>query len=563
MKIDVKLLVKFLLVSGVFLTLIYSQSLRYPLLNGWDDPEYVTLNSHIRSLDLPHLKSIFFSFSMGNYAPIHILSYALDFRLFGPGQMGHRATNLLIHFLNSILVFLFIRKINRNEGLALVGGLLFAIHPLQVESVAWVSQRKNVLSALFLFLAFLSYTRFSEKGRIPSYGLSVLFFALGLLTKISIVVFPAYIYAYDTFILERNFRWKTSFKYLPFLILAMAAGLITVQAQSVGGIRLEYYGDSWIKSVLLVPTLWWNYLHQILLPLKLSPLYDEKIVASFSLLKLFAMLLFLAAVIFLIFWWGRRKQTISLFWFIWFIVGLMPVSHFIPMVTIMNDRYLYFPMVGIFVILAAIVNNLLLALRPVNRKAVSILLVLLIISPLVLLAQERTRVWADDFTLWSDAVAKFPKQAKARSNLAVTFMDEGEYGRAIPELERALEVDPDLYVGRLNLGACYLQMNNPRSAVEELQKAIRIFGGDPKAHYYLGMAYHLSGKNEQAIPELRWVVDRFPSWNEVTLNLIRICQESGRKEEAEELIRAVRARQQNNINIPVDPEKPGTRLQGE
>ena len=542
------LLLKFVLISGVLVTFIYLQSLGYSLLNGWDDPEYVTQNENILLLDATHIKQIFSSFTMGNYAPIHILSYALDYRLFGPWHFGFRLVNLLIHFLNSILVFLLIRKVNRNEWLALAGGILFAIHPLQVESVVWVSQRKNILSVLFLFLALFSYARFGKKGGILSYWASLIFFALGLLTKISIIVFPLYLLTYDTFVLEKDFHWKRSVKYLPFGILATTAGFITIKAQSMGGIRMEYYGDSWMESVLLIPALWLKYFHQILFPLKLSPLYDEKIVASFPLFKIFTVGVFFALVLFLMFWWSRRKQNVMLFWLTWFLIGLLPVSHLIPMVTVMNDRYLYFPMIGIIGLMATVFNDLLHSFKPEIKKAVTIFLVLLLVYSLSLLAKERTKVWADDFTLWSDAVAKFPNQAKARSNLASTFMGVGKYGKAIPELERVLEIDPNLYVGRLNLGACYLKMNDPRSAAEELRKAIKIFGGDPKAHYYLGMAYHLSGKNEQAIPELRWVVDRFPYWNEVVLNLIRIYQESGRKEEADELIRSTRARQQNNIN---------------
>ncbi|MEK6775303.1 MAG: tetratricopeptide repeat protein [bacterium] len=540
---------RYTLIAAFLISLVYLQSLRYPFLQTWDDPEYVTLNENIRSLDMPHIRRIFTSFSMGNYAPVQILSYAVDYRLFGAGHFGFRVTNLFLHFLNSILVFLLIRKINKIEWIAAVGGLLFAIHPVQVESVAWVSQRKNLLSAFFLLLSFIFYIGSSEERNLRKYWASVVLFSIGLLAKVSIIIFPFYILACDIFVLGKRIRFKQSARYIPFVLLSVSAGLITLQAQSIGGVRAQYYGNSVLESVFVTPMLWLAYIRQILFPFNLSALYDEKVIASFSLAKAAFLAVLFVMLLFLIYWWTRKKQKIALFWLAWFIVGLLPVSHFIPMVTIMNDRYLYFPAIGIFVLMGMCFRILVQMSHPKIVKGFSAALLIGAVTVLCMVSAQRVHVWAGDFELWSDAVSRFPNQAKAGNGLGAYYMSIGENQKAIAEFKKALEINPDLYLARLNLGASYLNISNARSAVDELKKAIHIFDGDPKAHYYLGMAYYLSGMNESAIPELRWVVDRFPNWSEVTLNLIEVYQKSGKKKEADELIHSARSRFKYDIKI--------------
>ncbi|HEY5976088.1 MAG TPA: hypothetical protein VIU41_15245, partial [Geobacteraceae bacterium] len=323
--------------------LVYGQALGHGFLSTWDDPRYVTGNEAIRGVSLDHLRLAFTSYYMGNYAPLQIVSYMVDYTLWGLRAGGFIFTNILLHTMAGLLYF----RLLLNLGLGRLGAWaaagLFLLHPVQVESVAWISQRKNLLAMVFFLLALHAWHRYRQAGG-RWYLLCLVAFLAALLSKSVTVVLPLVLALFDLCLLPAARRQRWLLDKLPFLAVAGLAGLLAYYSQSAefqGG-RMGYLNDSPWQQLLTMLPVFVRYLGLLVWPSRLSAIYqpplktamDGEVVASALLLGLFVLAGWLL--------WRRRRD--SFFWYALFFVGLLPVSHLVPLTTLMNDRYLYFPM---------------------------------------------------------------------------------------------------------------------------------------------------------------------------------------------------------------------------
>jgi tetratricopeptide (TPR) repeat protein len=479
---------------------VYASALGHDFLTNLDDGNYVVGNEAIRGFTWNHLRDAFTRFYVGNYAPLHIISYMADYTLWSLRPAGFLFTNVLLHALNGLLFYFLLERMSGRKLWGFLAAFIFLSHPVQVESVAWVSQRKNLLALFFFLAAFHSYLFYRKKaagqGRLI-YAFSVATFVLSLLSKSVAVILPFVLLLYDLCYLKKDERKRWIADKIPYGIAAVAIAVVAIISQSheFGGGRIPYHGGSPLYTALTMPTVFIRYLVLLLWPAHLSVLYlpplktgiDAAVLSSGFVLVLLGVL-----------GWGlyrRRKELF--FWFALFFIGFLPVSQIIPLVTLMNDRYMYFPMLGAAAFFSAMALAVIDGLLGFRRKLAAgvLCLVLLLLS---WLSWERLTVWRNDVTLWTDTVAKEPESEDAWYNLGKSYYDAGLKDSALAAYSRALVINPAARDVLNNIGAIYMEKGEILTARPFLVEAVSY---DPE--YFngllnLGANYFLSGEFRNA-----------------------------------------------------------------
>jgi len=458
---------------------VYGQILGHEFISNWDDNRYVLENADIQGFGLDNIKAVFTKFYAGNYAPVQMLSYMVDYLLWGMRAGGYLFTNLLLHAVNGLLIYRLFLQLIGDRLAAWSGAALFLLHPVQVETVAWVSQRKNLLALFFFLLAWEFYIVFREKRSEHNrlfYAASLVSFLLAMLSKSIAVIFPVIMLLFDYCypVGQKRFSWRDK---LPYFFAALVATAVALLSQTPdptewggGGGRAGYHGGSAITTLLSMMPVFCRYLGMIVWPSSLAALYDPRLhptpdLAVSAAMVLLVVLTYLAVRLF------RYDRTAG-FWPLFFLVALLPVSQVIPLVTMMNDRYLYFPLIGV----AGLAGHGIVALRLKGLGTRELLLVSLM--PLLLLAMvsfQRAGVWRDAVSLWQDAARKSPGNA-----LVWEALGEAYHHAARPEREaarkaylNAIRISPGSELSRYNLGALYIEQNDLASADLILQELLQ------------------------------------------------------------------------------------------
>lgn len=403
---------------------IYAVTGSFELLFSWDDRLYLIQNETINGFTVAHLKEAFSNYYVGNYAPLNILSYMLDHLLWGLRPVGYHLENGLLHLANGLLFYMLLRRHSLSEWQACSAAWIFLFHPVQVETVAWVSQRKSLLAMIFFLIALIAYQTYAEQqaNRLRYYLLSVASLAAALLSKSVAVILPAALVLYD---LTYDHNGMRSAKHrildkIPFLAVSLGFGVIAIisQSQQVGGGRRDYPGGSPLATIYTMVPVLLSYLRDCFWPNGLSPYYvtiiRQQPDAVFA-VALIALLLLAAFGSHLF-----RTARPLFFWFTFYFIALAPVLQFVPLVTLKNDRYLYMPMLGlaVFVVLCAKQLQKLIPAnwhRPYRWGSVIIMLTL------PLLTFKQTLYWRNDVTIWKRAAAVDPENSVAWLQLAKAY----------------------------------------------------------------------------------------------------------------------------------------------
>lgn len=430
------------LLVGAVPLLLYLRTVGFGFIDSWDDASYVLENPLITALTWSNLQAIFAAPHLGHYSPLQLLSYALEFPLWGRDAGGYHAVNALLHSANAVLLFALVLRLTRDRAVAALVALLFAVHPLNVENVAWIAERKTLLSALFSFACLYAYLDWRGRGGRARYALFLALGLLAILSKATAVALPALLWAYEWALGERPRRWLAP---LPLLAVALWATWMTL-AGHVAGDAIEagalapdvLFGTVYPTSVVL----WWRYIGLLLWPAGLSGFYEATLHHSFLAPAVFFSLAGWLAVAWLALFRGGAQLR---FWFLWFAICFAPVSNIIPINTYMADRYMYLPAIGWFVALG-------LGLRAAHGWLVRRGLrqatpgVLAVCAVLVLgyaaAAWDRTEVWRDEVTFWEDTVRKSPSQYKPRLNLGTAYERRGRLEEAEASYRAALAIWP-------------------------------------------------------------------------------------------------------------------------
>ncbi|HET6370236.1 MAG TPA: tetratricopeptide repeat protein, partial [Nitrospiria bacterium] len=522
--------------------------------NGFvfDDYDLILRSPYIRSFDeFPKL----FGIGMHKYIyrPLRTISYAIDYAIGGLNPLPYHVSNTIYHGITVFLVFLVCRKLSGKDSVGLIAGLLFAAHPIQTDSVAYLSGRRDVLVALFYLWAFYAYMTFRETGRWRHLTVTFFAFVMSMLTKEMAASFPITILGYDLFRHLRNDRngWRAAIakswaeSRLLYVALIGGGAAYAVYVVSHGARRMTgWYGGSILTNFLTVAKVQVYDLYLLLLPLKLKPDYKSFPITT-SPLEPPALLaaLFLVFLLVLIAW-GLKRGALPAFCGLWFFVTLLPVSHIIPHHELMAEHYLYLPSVG-FVLLVAWGAEA--AARRIPRQsAVVAVAVAVLLTGYGVRTVLRNRDWKDDYTLWSRAVADDPNSRRAHANLGSALLNRGEYERGRKEFEEAIRIDPASPSGWIGIGRADQLMGHLDLAEKELRK-----GTEMTTRYdvrlYLGEVLRAQGKLAEARDVLEDVARRNPVDVAPRIELAGIAMIQGREAEglrmADEVLR-------------VDPENP-------
>lgn len=517
---------------------IYARSLGHDFLDNWDDQLYVVTNPAIRGLNWPNIKAAFSSYYVGNYAPLQIISYMLDFELWGLESAGFIFTNITLHVLNGVLFYALLFRTIRSRSVALLAALFFVVHPVQVESVAWVSQRKNLLSMFFFLWSFHIYLSSRARSNIGTtilYVASIATFILALLAKPVAVILPLALLAYD-FSFSSDVDWRKAIKNkLPYLASALIMIVVSMYSQEteiVGGLA-GYHGGSRLTTGLTMLTAFVQYLIILFFPFHLSAIYPLPLRTTLDGQVVLAILVLTLCIALGIKLCQRRSQ--NLFWFLLFFIGLFPASNIIPLATLMNDRYLYFPMLGFAAMFGIIASPLQVA--ETVRKYVSLRLgaASLVIIIFSILSYFRCQVWQNSIILWTDAVIKgeggsgYDNNVNFASNaLANSYVLEGNRREVLGDSHaarimflEALSYDPCHYDALGLLGSLSLDEDKPLLARHYLLRLTEVYKLSARGYYLLGKSYLATGERERAETALRLALKVEPDNEEIKEELAR------------------------------------------
>jgi Flp pilus assembly protein TadD len=502
-----------------------------PVLKGgfvsWDDNVYVTENPLVKEVSPEGVGKIFTTFVSGNYHPLTFLSYSWEFHFFGLDPRAYHATNLALHLLNTALVFWLLLILSGGLPAAVAGTLLFALHPMRVEAVAWVTGRKDLLGAAFFLGALIAWlrTRRGQGGR--GHLSALLLFLLALFSKATTVVLPLVMLLCD--FLEGRADRRAVREKMPFFALALLFGVIALFArESYQGVLLER-SDSFTDIVFMgTYRLVLPYLCGFLAPTAgLFPLYPVLEAGGNLLSSRFLLLLAVigslgAAVVF-----STRFTRKAAFGTLFFLVALVP-SLTVVVVGYSADRFVYLPSVG----LSYLAGEFFLWLwkkRPgrFGRARVFLLLLLVTVSAALAFASwSRCAVWRSSITLWTHAVASYPDTPGSAANRAhafhyrgLAYREEGEAGRALADLNRAIELysgKAEFFTGR---GQLHAEFGGLDAAMADFSQALQIDPRSVEAYNERGILHTGSGSYGRAVSDFTRALEIEPENAMIHLNL--------------------------------------------
>lgn len=523
-----------------------------------DDPDYVTLNSHVRAgLSSANLAWSFSTFHAANWHPLTWISLQADAQLYGLEPAGFHVTNVILHAGSAVLLFW---SLSRMTGLAWPSALvaaLFAAHPLHVESVAWIAERKDVLSGLFWMLTLQAYARYTERPSTGRYAWVALALAAGLLAKPMLVTLPFVLLLLDYWPLgrlwpgrggvpgvrhrqvepssSRSARPGTSFAWLlaektPLLALCAASCVMTSLAQgsaramrSLGEFPLSVRLENAVVAYAV-------YLGKAVWPVGLSAFYPHPgTPPAWKLAGALAVLLGASALAV----WGRRTHPYLLVGWLWYLGTLVPVIGLVQVgAQGLADRYTYLPLLGVFVAGVWTVKEL--ADRLKCRPLAAVLGVAAVMGCMVLTWVQIAN-WRDSFSLWSHALAVDPRNAVAHINLGACLGMRGELAAATRHYRRAIELSPGYGRAHGDLAVVLARQKDFPGAIKHFQAALALGADDPaRVHNGLGTALEAVGKMAEAAREYQRALETDPGYIRAHYNLARLLFDRGAVLEAQQ-----------------------------
>jgi tetratricopeptide (TPR) repeat protein len=515
-------------------------------------------NPSIRNSGWEGIKKIFRLEKGQTYQPVRMLSYAIDYRFWELNPMGYRVTNILFYILTCIIVFLTLRPLSCNlrEGrqsdshfrAGLFGALLFAAHPVHVEAVTWLAARKEVLQGFFFFLAFYLYLKGKEREggqKIIFLGLVLLAILVATLSKPSAVVFPAVLLVYEM-VLRQN-RWMDFVKrhWLFFALSIIVSGIFTCILLRVmlnaGGIK-PYHGGTFFNNILVSFYVFLYNIKLLILTINYSAAYTIRV--PFPLLTLRTLIVI--GTVFLFFalsLWSLKRTKVFFFCVLFFFLTLLPYLNIIPISTLLADRYVFIASFSYCFLLGIGFDKL--YTYTCQRfsegffKLLSVTIFLFLLGGYSFMTIEQNKIWENSYTLWSDAVEKYPESNTANALMGVVYMDLGMDEKAAKYLEKAVQILPIDYESRNNLGIVYGRLNEPEKAFKELMTAVSLKPENDIIKINLAAFYQGQKEYKNSEEILKDLISRNPEDVKLYYRLGLLYKEMGLYEAAiSELIRA-------------------------
>ena len=516
---------------------------------NFDDDDYITNNPMVRSgLTAPGLGWAFTAFHASNWHPLTWLSHMADCSLFGLNAGAHHFVSVLIHAANAALLFVLLRRLTQTIWPAAVIAGLFAWHPLHVESVAWISERKDVLSTFCALLALLSYAKFIELSKAQSpkskvyFGLSLLAFAFGLMAKPMLVTLPFVLLLLDFWPLGRIQNEKLKIKNclplvlekIPFFALTAISCLVTFFAQKNGEAVVSLAKVSLRYRLENAPVAAVGYLQKTFWPADLCAIYamPDKIPALTVALSVAVLILISITA-----WCGRKTQPYFLVGWLWFLGTLVPVIGLVQVGgQAMADRYTYIPSIGLFLALVFLARAG--AARWQMPKIITGGVVVLIATACIIATEKQLPCWRDGEALFRQAVAVNPRNDVALIDLGVALDAKGQFAAALEIYHRAEKIAPERYQLHNNLGNVHSLLGRHAEALAEYREGIRLRPDRAALHNAVGMELAALGQFAGALLEFAVAEKLNPAAASPHLEAAKVLFKLGRDADGVEEFRA-------------------------
>ena len=479
---------------------------RYEFVN-WDDPDYVTQNTTIRSLSVENLLSWFTRPVLSLYVPITLFSYALDYQIHGSSPGGYHLTNLGLHILNMVLVFFILMALFKDPAAAILGSFVFGFHPAQVQPVAWISERKTLLFSVFILSAFFMLLRRKKEGSEPSGGpVIILLFILGVLSKITAAVFPLILWAASFFFAADSKELRRRSGLLSALATFFVAATLLLYPRIMAALFQNLFEHGyfmpWVRML--------RYFLHAFFPYSLNLFYGTADYEFLHAPRALAAAVIASLSLFAFVFMAARTKKLYAFGFIWFLLWLLPVCIFrVPV----SDHHLYLPLLGLIIMIIDIFNFRKLALYAVLGLSV---------SGSALLAYQRVPVWTNSETLWRSVLDKQPDDYRALLHLADHYQSTGSAQEALTHYEHLMRQYPKEAYAYTNLINLHLSLRQIPQAASVLQRFEQHLPGHPDVWSLRAAIAYASGQREEAVKLLNQALEADADNAAALLNLARI-----------------------------------------
>jgi protein O-mannosyl-transferase len=520
---------------------VFGQTLHYEFVN-YDDPSYVYQNPMItQGFSLHGIVQTFTHVNVNTWFPVTDLSHELDWQLYGSNAGGHHLTNVLLHAATTILLFLVLRKLTGVFWPAVFVAAMFAIHPLRVESVAWVVERKDVLSGLFFMLTLWAWARYVEKrSKIESqrlngasasfpldprrwpldYYLALAFFALGLMSKSMLVTLPFVLLLLDYWPLNRMSFDATCasrprlrewlgliLEKIPFLLLSAATCVVTVLTQKNAIVIAQSLTFPWrVGNAMLAYT---DYLGHMIYPVGLAVAYSQSEAnPSIGRIVLSALILLSISAGTIA---GRGKYPYLVVGWLWYLGMLLPVIDIMQVAqNARADRYTYLPQIGLYILMTWGAVEFCSSWR--YRRAVLGFVATAILAGLLVDSYIQTTYWKNSISLWTRSLACTAENSFAYNTIGSALVAQKKWDEAIQNFERALKIKPDYVEAEVNLGVALVNQDKRDEAIPHFVRALQLNPNSAEAHYNLGDALANQGKEIEAIQHFESALQLKPDY---------------------------------------------------
>lgn len=458
---------------------------------SWDDGDVVLNNKHVHDFDI---KAFFTNYYVGNYAPISMIGFAIDWLVFHGNAVGHHAMSLLFHIINGVLVYKLAELILKDNLKALLCAVIFCFHPLQVETVAWVSAKNNLVYSVFFLSGLIYYSKFIIDGIKKHYFYALLFFILSVLSKPSAICFPLVLFLLD-YLLKSKLDFKSLIvNKIPFIIVAIILGLATIYTRTEDKFINQNHAYAIHERIGYAGYAILQYIYKFFIPVNLSVIYPYPQDKTVSIIVGYVVIVLLIFGLYKLY---KSSSKLMFFGLLFFIVNLLLVLQFIPFGEVLTaDRYMYLPIIGISIALLSIIP-----LKEKQFKIAGVALMLVFGS----LTFMRASVWKNSISLYSDIIKKYPHSFVALNSLGAEYMLTKNYDMSLRYLNAAINENTEYYKGYYNRGLLYAQTDRMKNALRDFDKAIALKQYS-KAYVARANAYYILKDFPKAISDAEAVL---------------------------------------------------------